>query len=109
VILDQRCRHYSAPLSLPETLFSNKVRRMATGELAASVPQLSSHGCRPYATAKATAALVAAVAGADKGGDIQVMEPVQHVLEQSAVQINADGTVVAQIALNFLTARGPKS
>jgi hypothetical protein len=32
-----------------------------------------------------------------KGGDIQVMEPVQHVLEQSAVQINADGTVVAQI------------
>jgi hypothetical protein len=50
-----------------------------------------------------------AVAGADKGGDIQVMEPVQHVLEQSAVQINADGTVVAQIALNFLTARGPKS
>jgi hypothetical protein len=40
-----------------------------------------------------------------KGGDIQVMEPVQHVMEQSAVQINEDGTVVAQLTLN-LPARG---
>jgi predicted ABC-class ATPase len=40
-----------------------------------------------------------------KGGDIQVMEPVQHVMEQSAVRINADGSVVAQVTLN-LPARG---
>jgi predicted ABC-class ATPase len=40
-----------------------------------------------------------------KGGDIQVMEPVQHVTEQSAVRIDADGTVYAQLTLN-LPARG---
>jgi hypothetical protein len=43
---------FRTPLSqLPETLFSNKVR-MATGDFVASVPQLSSHGCRPYFAAK---------------------------------------------------------
>jgi nicotinic acid phosphoribosyltransferase len=46
------------------------------------------------------------VAGADKGG-VTIHGTVQHVMEQSAVQINADGTVVAN-PLN-LPARGPKS
>jgi predicted ABC-class ATPase len=41
-----------------------------------------------------------------KGGDIQVLEPCQHVLEQSAVRIDrTNGNVIAQITIN-LPARG---
>jgi len=42
-----------------------------------------------------------------KGGDIQLLEPCQHVLEQSAVSVLMDeeGTIVAQLTIN-LPARG---
>jgi predicted ABC-class ATPase len=40
-----------------------------------------------------------------KGGDVQVLPPTQHVLEQSAVQITAQGDVYAQVTIN-LPARG---
>jgi len=40
-----------------------------------------------------------------KGGDIQVLEPCQHVLEQSAVRVDGKGTIIAQITVN-LPARG---
>lgn len=41
-----------------------------------------------------------------KGGDIQVLEPCQHVLEQSAMRVDeSSGTIIAQITVN-LPARG---
>jgi predicted ABC-class ATPase len=40
-----------------------------------------------------------------KGGDVQVLQPTQHVVEQSAVQISATGDVYAQVTIN-LPARG---
>lgn len=40
-----------------------------------------------------------------KGGDIQVLEPCQHILEQSAVRIDKKGNIIVQIAIN-LPARG---
>ncbi len=41
-----------------------------------------------------------------KGGDIQVLEPCQHVLEQSALQVDrSNGNIIAQISVN-LPARG---
>mmetsp|Transcript_1864 Transcript_1864/g.2571 ORF Transcript_1864/g.2571 Transcript_1864/m.2571 type:complete len:506 (-) Transcript_1864:84-1601(-) len=40
-----------------------------------------------------------------KGGDLQVLEPGQNVLEQSAVRFDGNGNVVAQITIN-LPARG---
>jgi predicted ABC-class ATPase len=41
-----------------------------------------------------------------KGGDIQVLEPCQHVLEQSAVRVDqSNGNIIAQITIN-LPARG---
>jgi predicted ABC-class ATPase len=40
-----------------------------------------------------------------KGGDVQVMEPTQHVIEQSAVSIDVHGTIMAQITV-ALPARG---
>jgi predicted ABC-class ATPase len=40
-----------------------------------------------------------------KGGDIQVMKPTQHVLEQSAVTVLPDGSVQAQLTIS-LPARG---
>lgn len=36
-----------------------------------------------------------------KGGDIQVLEPCQHVLEQSAVRVDNAGRVIAQITINL--------
>jgi predicted ABC-class ATPase len=40
-----------------------------------------------------------------KGGDIQILEPGQHVIEQSAVRIDSAGNVIAQLTIN-LPARG---
>ncbi|KAL3917866.1 MAG: hypothetical protein SGILL_004512 [Bacillariaceae sp.] len=40
-----------------------------------------------------------------KGGDLQVMQPCQHILEQSAVRIDRHGNVIAQFTVN-LPARG---
>jgi predicted ABC-class ATPase len=40
-----------------------------------------------------------------KGGDIQVLEPCQHILEQSAVRVDANGDVIVQMSIN-LPARG---
>lgn len=40
-----------------------------------------------------------------KGGDIQVMKPTQHVLDQSAVNVLPDGSIQAQITIS-LPARG---
>lgn len=40
-----------------------------------------------------------------KGGDIQVMEPTQHVMEQSAIWIDAQGNLTCQLTVN-LPARG---
>lgn len=40
-----------------------------------------------------------------KGGDLQVLAPCQHVLEQSAVRVDARGNVIAQLTIN-LPARG---
>jgi len=40
-----------------------------------------------------------------KGGDISVLQPTQHVLEQSAVQITSDRRIIVQLTVN-LPARG---
>lgn len=90
---------------LPATLFSNKVRRIATGDF---LWRQLYRNCRAMGADKTLAANNSGGGGGwsgPKGGDLNVMEPVQHVMEQSAVQVYADGTVVAQITLN-LPARG---
>jgi predicted ABC-class ATPase len=106
-----RCR-VVIPVSasrLPETFFSNKIRRMATGDF---LWRQLYRNCRAMGADNTLANNGYGNKrgggtgwSGPKGGDIQVMEPVQHVMEQSAVQIGANGTVVAQITLN-LPARG---
>ena len=82
----------------PPSLYSNKVRALA----------LSDYLHRAlYAHAKEMG-VGAALAGkgwsGPKGGDIQLLPPCQHVLEQSAVVVK-NGTIVAQLTIN-LPARG---
>jgi predicted ABC-class ATPase len=36
-----------------------------------------------------------------KGGDIQIMEPTQHVLEQTAVSVDASGNIRSQLTINL--------
>jgi predicted ABC-class ATPase len=89
----------SAFCRLPPSLYSNKIRSVA----------LSDYIHRAmYAHAKemgVDASLDGQGWSGPKGGDIQLLPPCQHVLEQSAVVVNSDGTVVTQLTVN-LPARG---
>lgn len=83
---------------LPSTLYSNKIRSVALADylhraLYAKALEIG-----------ADAALSGKGWGGPKGGDIQILEPCQHVLEQSAVVVN-NGTIVVQLTIN-LPARG---
>lgn len=90
--------------ALPSALYSNSVRVMALGDF------LLRHLYQTCKRLGADAALGGGNGGGGwqgpKGGDLQVLEPCQHVLEQSAVRIDpTNGNIVAQITIN-LPARG---
>jgi predicted ABC-class ATPase len=97
-----RCRVVinASHAKFPSELYSNKSRSVAVADyLQRSL----------YASCKSLGA-DAAISGqgwnGPKGGDIQVLEPCQHVLEQSAVRIDpSSGAVIAQVTIN-LPARG---
>ena len=82
----------------PTALYANKLRSVALADylhraLHAKALEIG-----------ADAALAGKGWGGPKGGDIQILEPCQHVLEQSAVVVN-NGTIVVQLTIN-LPARG---
>ena len=97
-----RCRVIvdSATAQFPANLYSNRIRSMA---LADYVQRALHAQCKSLG---ADATLSGTGWSGPKGGDIQVLEPGQHVLEQSAVRIDSSsGNVIAQMTVN-LPARG---
>lgn len=84
---------------IPESLYSSPIRAMATSDYL--LRSLYYH-CRQMG---ADHAMSGQGWSGPKGGDIQVMEPCQHVLQQSGVSIDPTGAVTAQITIN-LPARG---
>lgn len=97
-----RCRVIinGSKAGFPPSLYSNGVRSMALSdyllrELHANCKKLG-----------ADEAMAGKGWSGPKGGDIQVLEPCQHVLEQSAVRVDEkSGNVVVQISVN-LPAKG---
>ena len=86
----------------PPSLYSNPVRSMALGDF---LLRNLYNSCKKLG---ADSSLGGGGGGwqGPKGGDIQVLEPCQHILEQSAVRIDrSDGSIVAQVTIN-LPARG---
>ena len=108
-----RCRVIvsAARAQLPLQAYNNPIRAMATSDYLAR--QLYQECRRMGADASLNNNSSSNGGGGrgggwsgPKGGDIQVMEPSQHVLEQTAVTIDAtSGNVVAQVTIN-LPARG---
>lgn len=100
-----RCRVVvdSSKASFPRKCYSNRIRSMA----------LSDFLLRTLHTTCKTLGADSSMNGGGrgnwkgpKGGDVQVLEPCQHVLEQSAVRVDpSSGNVIAQITVN-LPARG---
>ncbi|KAI2493828.1 putative ATPase of the ABC class [Fragilaria crotonensis] len=82
----------------PPALYANKVRSVAL----ADYMHRTLH--KKALEIGADAALAGKGWGGPKGGDIQILEPCQHVLEQSAVVVK-NGTIVVQLTIN-LPARG---
>ena len=97
-----RCRIVVPPSSaqFPPNLYSNKVRAMALGDYLHRA--LYAH-CKEMG-ADATLRGKGGWSG-PKGGDVQILESCQHVLEQTAVQVMPDGTVRAHVTIS-LPARG---
>lgn len=96
-----RCRVVvnAATAGIPAQLFGNRIRSMATADFLLR----SLHAaCKSFG---ADEALAGKGWGGPKGGDIQVMQPCQHVLEQTGVRIDKMGNVIAQVTIN-LPARG---
>ena len=83
----------------PLSLLSNRKRSMA----AADYVLRALYSC--CKNLKADSTLQGKGWSGPKGGDLQVLAPCQHVLEQSAVRFDAKGNVIAQITIN-LPARG---
>lgn len=99
-----RCRVIvdSKTAMFPPSLYSNKIRSIA---LADYLLRALHSTCLSLGANAALSSGNKSWSG-PKGGDIQVMEPCQHVLEQSAVTIDTQtGNVIAQITIN-LPARG---
>jgi len=93
---------------LDPLLFQNKVRRIATADYLLRGLYAS---CRLNGADRSLSGAGNNNGGGGggwsgpKGGDVQILEPTQHVLEQSAVQIDPSGNVQAQLTIN-LPARG---
>ena len=96
-----RCRVVvdAAKAGFPASLSSNKIRSVA---LADYLLRALYSSCKKLG---ADASLSGQGWSGPKGGDLQVMEPCQHVLEQSAVRVDGNGNVIAQMTIN-LPARG---
>eukprot|EP00980_Cylindrotheca_fusiformis_P003113 scaffold721_cov131-Cylindrotheca_fusiformis.AAC.3 len=96
-----RCRVVveSNRAAFPPSLYSNKVRSIALSDYLLRTLYLK---CKSLG---ADNAMSGQGWSGPKGGDVQVLEPCQHVLEQSAVRIDAKGNVTVQISIN-LPARG---
>ncbi|KAG7347002.1 ABC transporter ATPase [Nitzschia inconspicua] len=96
-----RCRIVvdASKAAIPKELYSNKVRSMA---LADFLLRRLHETCQKLG---ADDSLHGNGWSGPKGGDLQVLEPCQHVLEQSAVRIDEQGNVIAQFTVN-LPARG---
>lgn len=85
---------------LPPSLYSNRIRTTAAGDFLLRTLYAN---CRNMG---ADNAMSGKGWSGPKGGDVQVMEPCQHVLEQSGVTIDPrTGDVTAQVTIN-LPARG---
>ena len=97
-----RCRVVIAPAAarIPASLVSNKIRRVATADYLWR---------RLYQCCVQMGADRASGGGGGwkgpKGGDLRIMQPTQHVVEQSAVEVDASGGVQCQLTVN-LPARG---
>jgi predicted ABC-class ATPase len=97
-----RCRVIvdAAKAAFPPEAYSNRIRAMATCDFLLR---------NLYGVCKlrgADAALGGQGWSGPKGGDIQILEAGQHVLEQSAIRIDTKtGNVIAQLTIN-LPARG---
>lgn len=84
---------------LPAEVYRNPTRRMACSDFLLR---------RLYQTCQQAGAhqsLQGSGWSGPKGGDVQILAPTQHVIEQSAVQINAEGQLRLQLTVN-LPARG---
>ena len=108
-----RCRIVvpGSTAQFPPTLYQNKMRATA---LADYINRAFYATCQSMGADQSAAAASAAAAAAGggkgwsgpKGGDIQIISPSQHVLQQSAVTIDSiSGDVTAQFTVN-LPARG---
>jgi predicted ABC-class ATPase len=96
-----RCRVVlkSSVAGFPPSLYSNPVRRVALADFVLR----SLYGqCKQLG---ADSALAGKGWSGPKGGDIQILEPSQHVLEQSAIRFDDQGNIIAQLTINF-PARG---
>lgn len=101
-----RCRVTLPPSvsRISNSFYTNATRRMATGDFLLR---------RLYGNCKRVGAdhsLRSSSGGkggwsGPKGGDVQVLEPTQNVIEQSAVQVDEQGNILCQITIN-LPAKG---
>jgi predicted ABC-class ATPase len=100
-----RCRIVidAAHAGFPRNLYSNRTRSIALGDYLLRVL----HGaCKRLGADTSMSGSGGGGWSGNKGGDIQVLEPCQSILEQSAVFIDpTNGNIVAQITIN-LPARG---
>lgn len=97
-----RCRVVinASHAKFPPELYANKIRSVAVADYLQRALYAS---CKSLG---ADAAMSGQGWSGPKGGDVQVLEPCQHVLEQSAVRIDpSSGAVIAQVTIN-LPARG---
>jgi predicted ABC-class ATPase len=92
-----RCRVIidASKAGFPPSLYSNKIRSMASADYLLRALYSS---CKKLG---ADAALQGKGWSGPKGGDLQVLEPCQHVLEQSGVRLDAKGNVIAQMTINL--------
>lgn len=96
-----RCRVVlsATQAGFPSSLYSNPVRRMGLSDY---ILRSFYNQCKRMG---ADGALGGGGWSGPKGGDIQILEPCQHILEQSAVNVDPMGNVIAQLTIN-LPARG---
>lgn len=100
-----RCRVVvnAATAQFPSSLYSNKIRAIA---LADYLQRALHANCLSMGANAALSNGGSKSWSGPKGGDVQVLEPCQHVLEQSAVTVDRrSGDVIAQVTIN-LPARG---
>jgi len=97
-----RCR-VTVPFTttrLPAALLANPVRRIATADYLWR--RIYQH-CQQMGAADRSSSSTSWKG--PKGGDLQIMKPTQHVIDQSAVQVDAQGNVQCHLTIN-LPARG---